>query len=71
MRLNKIVFIFLLLPILTIAQKETKVNSDLPTIVSISTDTIKGKYKEVRFLYDKLKGLLPSYIQTVQLKAMP
>ncbi len=58
MRLNKIVSIFLLLPILSIAQKSSTEKNILPRIVSISTDTTKGNYKEVRFLYDKLNRVI-------------
>lgn len=53
MHLSKIVSIFLLLPLLSIAQKKSIENNNLPLIVSISSDTINGNYKEIRFVYDK------------------
>jgi hypothetical protein len=56
--MKKIPLLIILVPFFAFAQKSTINKTSLPLIESICTDTIKGKYQETVFAYDRFNRLI-------------
>ena len=56
--MKKNLLVFILIPFFAFAQNKATNKISLPLIESICTDTIKGKYQETVFAYDRFKRLI-------------
>ncbi len=56
--MKKIPLLIILVPFFAFAQKNATNKTSLPLIESICTDTIKGKYQETVFAYDRFNRLI-------------
>jgi hypothetical protein len=56
--MKKIPLFIILIPFIAFAQKNATKKTSLPLIESICTDTIKGKYQETVFAYDRFNRLI-------------
>ncbi|OYU57038.1 MAG: hypothetical protein CFE25_07425 [Chitinophagaceae bacterium BSSC1] len=56
--MKRIFSLLAFLPLITIAQSKKNASKILPLIESICTDTIKGKYQETVFAYDRFNRLI-------------
>ena len=56
--MKKYLLVLFLIPFIVFAQKNSTNKTSLPLIESICTDTIKGKYQETVFTYDRFNRLI-------------